>query len=210
MRRIFSFGLLIMALALSGCVMRLVPQEMDRVDQELTGNRGMIMGDPKDLPEPKKGKRKTRTVYDLEVEISSPMDAKKAEKTDVSKEEVSKEKYWNRGYVSTKTVSERNLMPVERKGSSSILSMSSGPKVVYQKASTTESKYKKETGEGTIVVIKQEETRTYVVEKGDTLQKISEKMYGTTKRWKKIYEANKDALKSPDMIKVGQKLVIPE
>lgn len=210
MKKLLSCSLLIMALALSGCVMRLIPQEKDRVDQELTGNRGMIMGNPKDLPESKKGKRKTRTVYDLEIEFSSPVDAKKVEKTDVRKEEISKEKYWNKGYVSTKTVSEKNLMPVEKKSSSSVLLMSSGHNVVYQKAGAAESKYKKETGEGAIAAIKQEESRTYVVEKGDTLQKISEKMYGTTKRWKKIYEANKDALKSPDMIKVGQRLVIPE
>lgn len=49
----------------------------------------------------------------------------------------------------------------------------------------------------------------YTVQKGDTLQKISHKFYGTTKRWNKIYEANKDVLKSPNKIYPGQTINIP-
>lgn len=49
----------------------------------------------------------------------------------------------------------------------------------------------------------------YTVQKGDTLQKISKKFYGTTKKWNKIYEANKDTLKAPDKIRAGQVLNIP-
>ncbi|MFA6129733.1 MAG: LysM peptidoglycan-binding domain-containing protein [Candidatus Omnitrophota bacterium] len=49
----------------------------------------------------------------------------------------------------------------------------------------------------------------YTVGKNDTLQKISKKFYGTTKRWMKIYEANKDVLRSPDKLYAGQILKIP-
>ena len=49
----------------------------------------------------------------------------------------------------------------------------------------------------------------YKVEKGDTLQKISQKFFGTTKKWPKIYDANKDTLKGPDKVRVGQMLKIP-
>jgi nucleoid-associated protein YgaU len=49
----------------------------------------------------------------------------------------------------------------------------------------------------------------YTVKKGDTLQKISKKFYGTTKKWSKIYEANKDTLKGPNKIRPGQTLNIP-
>ncbi len=49
----------------------------------------------------------------------------------------------------------------------------------------------------------------YSVAKNDTLQKISKKFYGTTKRWMKIYEANKDILSAPDKLYVGQILNIP-
>lgn len=49
----------------------------------------------------------------------------------------------------------------------------------------------------------------YTVQKGDTLQKISKKFYGTSKKWAKIYEANKDMLKGPDKIYPGQAINIP-
>ena len=52
--------------------------------------------------------------------------------------------------------------------------------------------------------------RTYVVRKGDTLQKISKKFYGTTKKWRRIYKANRKTLsKGPDKIQPGMQLVIP-
>jgi len=49
----------------------------------------------------------------------------------------------------------------------------------------------------------------YTVAKNDTLQKISQKFYGTTKRWMKIYEANKDTLHAPNKLYPGQVLNIP-
>jgi nucleoid-associated protein YgaU len=51
---------------------------------------------------------------------------------------------------------------------------------------------------------------TYTVQKNDTLQKISQKFFGTTKKWMKIYEANKDVLKGPSKIYAGQVIKIPE
>lgn len=51
--------------------------------------------------------------------------------------------------------------------------------------------------------------KTHVVQRGETLQKISQKYYGTTTKWTKIYEANRSKLKRPDLIVVGTKLVIP-
>ncbi|MDD5465323.1 MAG: LysM peptidoglycan-binding domain-containing protein [Candidatus Omnitrophica bacterium] len=49
----------------------------------------------------------------------------------------------------------------------------------------------------------------YTVAKNDTLQKISKKFYGTTKRWMKIYNANKNVLSAPDKLYPGQTLNIP-
>ncbi len=49
----------------------------------------------------------------------------------------------------------------------------------------------------------------YTVGPNDTLQKISQKFYGSMHKWSKIYEANKDQLKGPDKIKPGQVLKIP-
>ena len=53
-------------------------------------------------------------------------------------------------------------------------------------------------------------SQKYSVGKNDTLQKISKKIYGTTKNWTKIYEANKDVLKGPDKVYPGQTLNIPD
>lgn len=52
-------------------------------------------------------------------------------------------------------------------------------------------------------------SRTYVVQRGDTLGKISFQFYGTTRRYMDIYNANRDQLSSPSNITVGQTLVIP-
>jgi nucleoid-associated protein YgaU len=49
----------------------------------------------------------------------------------------------------------------------------------------------------------------YTVQKNDTLQKISKKFYGTTKKWHSIYKANQDVLKGPNSIYPGQTLSIP-
>jgi len=51
--------------------------------------------------------------------------------------------------------------------------------------------------------------QTYTVEKNDTLQKISQKFYGTTKKWKKIFNANQGTLKAPDKLYPGQVINIP-
>ena len=45
-----------------------------------------------------------------------------------------------------------------------------------------------------------------VVVKGDSLSKISERVFGTMNAWTKIYEANKEQISNPDLIFVGQKL----
>ncbi|MBF0330577.1 MAG: LysM peptidoglycan-binding domain-containing protein [Candidatus Omnitrophica bacterium] len=50
----------------------------------------------------------------------------------------------------------------------------------------------------------------YVVEKDDTLQKISKKVYGTYSKWTKIYDANRDVLKDPNFLKSGVKIKIPQ
>ena len=52
--------------------------------------------------------------------------------------------------------------------------------------------------------------RTYTVAAGDNLSKIAKQMYGDANQWKKIFEANTDKLKNPDLIHPGQVLRIPE
>ena len=48
-----------------------------------------------------------------------------------------------------------------------------------------------------------------VVEAGDSLWTLAQKTLGSGFKWEEIYEANKDQIKDPNLIYVGQKLTIP-
>ena len=52
--------------------------------------------------------------------------------------------------------------------------------------------------------------RIYVVKPGDTLSGIAQQMYGKAGRWREIYEANRDVIKKPNLIRPGWKLRIPD
>ena len=58
--------------------------------------------------------------------------------------------------------------------------------------------------------IEEKAERIYEVQPGDTLGEISKQFYGKASQYMKIFEANRDILDNPDLIKVGQKLKIPE
>jgi len=49
----------------------------------------------------------------------------------------------------------------------------------------------------------------YTVKSGDTLSKLAKHFYGDAQKYPAIFEANRDQLKDPDKIQVGQKLRIP-
>lgn len=53
-------------------------------------------------------------------------------------------------------------------------------------------------------------SRTTTVRAGDTLEKIAAREYGSARKWRLIYEANRDRLPTPNRIYPGQKLVLPE
>ena len=50
---------------------------------------------------------------------------------------------------------------------------------------------------------------TYTIKSGDTLSRISKQFYGDANEYMRIFYANRDKLKDPDKIQVGQQLVIP-
>jgi len=54
------------------------------------------------------------------------------------------------------------------------------------------------------------EATVYEVKAGDTLGAIAQRIYGKASLYPKIFEANRDILSNPDLIKVGQKLKIPK
>lgn len=184
----------------SGCVMRTYTTEMDRVDQEIYGNRGVILGTPPAVEETTQAK-KTRTIYNVEVEVPSaykPQVERKLKTND-------KELYGNRGYMQGSLAPEKEVymsggkeekVPATTRLSGGMNSVKM-PEIVYSEPSSSS-----DSGNAA-------QKEYYVVQKGDTLQKISQKVFGTTQKWTSIYEANKHVLKSPDRIRSGQKLIIP-
>lgn len=62
----------------------------------------------------------------------------------------------------------------------------------------------------TVSAVKKTSYSTYTVKSGDTLTSIAKKYYKTGGSYMKIYNANKDILKSPDRIYAGQTLKIPK
>jgi nucleoid-associated protein YgaU len=53
------------------------------------------------------------------------------------------------------------------------------------------------------------EVRTYTVVSGDSLSRIAKREYGDADKWRRIYEANREQIKDPDLIYPGQVLTIP-
>jgi len=149
---------------LSGCVVRTYPLTRERVDQELTGNRGYLQGQPP--AQEAKERKATRTTQVVEIELRSPLKFERAPKVAAEGKTEEKPLEGNRGYITQSTT----------------------PEIAEPSAQSYEK---------------------YTVQKNDTLQKISSKFYGTTKKWNKIFEANKDKLKGSNKIYPGQVLDIP-
>lgn len=180
--RLFAFSFITASsVLLSGCVVRTYQKEVPRVDTEISGNGGYLVGGPSQTSNYDSA-QKTRKIFVTEIELKRPED--KEDKEDMASADAPEpasepNTYFMQSGSSTSTVySEEASGPIAQKASPS--------------APETMEKYE-----------------TYVVQKNDTLQKISYKFYGTHKKWQKIYEANKDRLENPDSLFVGQKLLVP-
>jgi nucleoid-associated protein YgaU len=53
------------------------------------------------------------------------------------------------------------------------------------------------------------QTRAYRVRRGDTLAKLSHKFYGTSAHWKRIWRSNRTLIPSPDRLKHGLVITVP-
>jgi outer membrane protein OmpA-like peptidoglycan-associated protein len=87
-------------------------------------------------------------------------------------------------------------------GQEPVLTIPEGAKQVEEGKYVQE---KEETVEGEVKV----DTKEYTVKKGDSLWIIAQKELGSGHRWKNIYELNKDKIKNPKKLRVGQTIVIP-
>lgn len=174
---------------LSGCLIRTYTVVKDRADQDVSGNQGYLLGSaPEGSPQPKKfTKRKTKV---LEIEFGSPIKVEKLVEPPkpVSEKEEDVSLDGNRGFLKGEPLPE----PQEESAQEIHVLPQISTSVISESSQTA------------LPV-------TYVVQKDDTLQKISARpeIYGTVKKWIKIYKANKDKLKAPDKIRPGQELKIP-
>jgi len=165
-RRFMGLLVLLSVLVLSGCIVRTYPLTRDRVDQEMTGNRGYLQGQAPAGEE--KERAMTRRTQIVEIELGSPIKFEKTKKAKAANAPApaSEDQSFgegNRGYMAQSVTPE----------------------------------------------IATPEYQKYTVQKGDTLQKISKKYFGTTKKWTKIYEANRDTMSGPDKIYPGKVINIP-
>ena len=55
----------------------------------------------------------------------------------------------------------------------------------------------------------EEKVEYYVIKKGDTLSAIAKQYYGRANDYPRIFEANREVIKNPDLIFPGQKIRIP-
>ena len=63
--------------------------------------------------------------------------------------------------------------------------------------------------EGTSAASHDREATRYIVREGDNLSKIARQFYQDARKWKIIFEANRELLKTPDRLRAGWSLRIP-
>jgi nucleoid-associated protein YgaU len=54
-----------------------------------------------------------------------------------------------------------------------------------------------------------DDVKYYIIKSGDSLSKIAKQFYGNAMDYPKIFDANKEVIKDPDLIYPGQKIRIP-
>jgi nucleoid-associated protein YgaU len=55
----------------------------------------------------------------------------------------------------------------------------------------------------------QAQVEYYVIQKGDSLSAIAKRYYGNAKEYPRIFDANREVIKDPDLIYPGQKIRVP-
>ena len=92
-----------------------------------------------------------------------------------------------------------------------------GDKIILSGDASPEDKAKAALIAGNIKGIKevvfegtQEDDQYYEIKSGDNLSKISKQFYGDPNKYNKIFEANKEINKDPNLIYPGQKIRIPK
>ena len=176
-----AWMLTFMILGAGGCVKRVnvTPYEKERVDQ--TADQGNRGYVQGHLPPTGKTMAPTtREMYEVKVDVPAPA-KKPAKKTAALPAK------------SAKTgAAHRIVLPKEE--------ASSAKKTHAESNSGSKNLPKRKSAPGDAI---------YVVQKGDTMEKISQKLFGTPRKWKLIFDLNREVVKNPNKLYPGQKIKIP-
>lgn len=166
-------------------------QDMPRVDQKRdAGNAGYIMGKPvEDAAEYKKTRklfiwefnRKTR-VTDTEVDIEETYKSSTPQPPAPAS--------------SARPARTEQVIKEERTTTTSRIQLPDFDSATYHK-------------EAAASMVEPVSFVDYTIEKNDTLQKISKKFYDSYSKWPKIYDANRDRIDNPNVLKPGVNIRIP-
>lgn len=171
--------LLLTIFLFSGCLVRTYTIRKPRTDLDITGNRGYLSGSPSSADADLK---RTRPYTIFEVEFGPSTEERKE-------------------YINVRRSKQEEMTPDEGVVISTEEDNEFSPKEddVFQEEMSFEEE----------LVYPEEEYTMYTIQKGDTLQKISQKFYGTTRKWKMIFNENQVILKSPNQIRPGKQIKIP-
>jgi len=198
MRKIVAFvAVIVLVVFTSGCL-RTYSFKKERVDQEIAGNRGTIMGDAP--PAQAKETPTDRTIIGVDVELPFFTGFKKKQSAREAREVTTDKELWgNRGYMSGETAPSQTAYPYSAERVEKV-------KVVEERVEEKPSFFEQFKMEK-----KKPDFTEYKVRKGDTLSTIAARsdIYGDAGKWKKIYEANKETIKNPSRVYPGQVLRIP-
>jgi len=196
---------LIISVMLTGCI-SFSKYTMPRTDQGIQGNQGVLKGD---TPSASQGTAGPREVVRMDVEILDFSDFK-VPKANFNKEKtIDKDLKGNQGYIRGNVV---QTEPKKRKKAAR--SGKTKPRFWPTMLPRRVEQAEEDAGDAAEDADYSDSAPLhdiYVVKRGETLSEISARpeIYGTSRKWRKIYDANRDKLTNPNKIKSGQKLKIP-
>lgn len=186
------FALLISMFLISGCV-TVKPVTCERVDQEISGNQGFLMGEGSLTPS--KARKTTKTFIKVDIDLT------RREAEVVATEEYSDKKHSDSlKKIASDKPGDYNKGYFEAEADSKPETISDMSRVIVEDVEEIE-----------IITVLEPVYDYYVVKKGETLWDIAGRpeVYGNSSKWKLIFNANKDKIKKPSLIKPGMKLKIP-
>ena len=192
----------VMAGLLTGCVtVRKVVRE--RVDQEVSGNQGYLVGSTDASLEPRPVDREYIDIR-IEVptwdEVTAPAVRHENDKSKANAKTTEGMPSGNKGYVSGRSKVDPYATK-ERPKTTTVYEYDDYEMDIYD-------------DQGDVFVyeevVAEPAYQEYTVKEGDTLSHIAKAFYNKASKWTVIYEANADKIKEPSRVKAGTKLRIPD